>query len=570
MQSKTILILIPCLLTLFLLQSGCQNPAYNSDTAFTHNQSAAGSEPEKKPLKDDPDLTLAAGPQISGPEALIDEELASIPETTPIDLEVIVEKPITNIWQRVRNGMVLDIPDIKRVRVQRDWYEKHQAYMDRVITRATPFLFLVVEEIEKRNMPMELVLLPIVESAFDPFAYSHGRASGMWQFIPGTGKRYGLKQNWWYDGRRDVPESTRAALDYLEYLHKHFNGNWLHALAAYNSGEGNVRKAIRKNVKRKKPTDFWNLSLPKETKAYVPKLLALSDLLSNEDEFKLKWKEVPNTQLLEIIETDGQLDIAFASKLAGISVDEFYKLNPGFNRWSTPPSGPHHILLPIEKSERFSELLAKADPSERVRWVRYKVVTGDSLIRIANKHNTTPKILRSINKIKGNMIRAGDKLMIPTASQSLAEYSLSSDSRLTARQKVQRGDNRVSYRVKSGDSFWKIARQYKVNLRKLAAWNGLAPTDPLQVNQKLVIWTKESKLQTPSFVNTAVSLNQNDRMRKINYRVRKGDSLSRISSKFSVKVTDLKRWNNSVRNKKYLQPGQRLTVYVDITSLSDT
>jgi len=559
--------IISCIATsLLIFLSACQSPAVNS----TIEQPNTLLTSEEKSVTEDPDLSLAAGPQVSGPEAINDEELASIPEITPVELVVIEEQPINNIWQRVQKGLVLNVPDISRVRIQRDWYEKHQAYMDRVITRSTPFLFLIVDEIEKRNMPMELVLLPIVESAYDPFAYSHGRASGMWQFIPGTGKRYGLKQNWWYDGRRDVVESTRAALDYMEYLHKHFNGDWLHALAAYNSGEGNVARAIRRNLKKNKPTDFWNLKLPRETKAYVPKLLALADLLANQDQFILKWKEVPNKQLLTKVETDGQLDIALAAKLAGLSVDEFYKLNPGFNRWSTPPAGPHHILLPIEKSEEFVEKLANTDPSERVRWVRYKVKSGDSLILVAKKHNTTPKILRTANNIKGNLIRAGDRLMIPTASQSLAEYSLSSDSRLNARQKIQRGDNRVSYRVKSGDSFWKIARQYKVNLRKLAAWNGMAPTDPLKVNQKLVIWTKEAKIQVPSFVNTAVALNQNNRLRKINYRVRKGDSLSRISSKFSVNVADLKRWNNSVKNKKYLQPGQRLTVYVDITSLSDT
>jgi len=559
-------------LTIFVLISltACQNSAINNEVAHIESENLPQITNIKKEITKDPDLTLAAGPQVAGPEAVKDEELASIPETTPVDIDVIVEKPVLNIWQRVRNGMVLDIPDIKRMRLQREWYEKHQAYLDRVITRATPFLHLIVEEVEKRKMPMELVLLPIVESAYDPFAYSHGRASGMWQFIPGTGKRYGLKQNWWYDGRRDVIESTRAALDYMEYLHKHFKGDWLHALAAYNSGEGNVGRAIKKNKKLKKATDFWNLKLPRETKAYVPKLLALADLLANEDQFALKWKDVPNTPLLKKVETDGQLDIAFAAKLADISVDEFYKLNPAFNRWSTPPAGPHHLLLPLEKADNFSLQLAKSDAADRVRWVRYKVKNGDSLIRIAKNHNTTPKTLQSVNNIKGNMIRAGDKIMIPTASQSLAEYSLSSDSRLDARQKVQRGDNRVSYKVRSGDSFWKIARQYKVNLRKLAAWNGMAPTDPLKINQKLVIWTKVSQIQTPSFVNTAISLNSNNRLKKINYRVRKGDSLSRISSKFAVKVNDLKRWNNAIKNKKYLQPGQRLTVYVDITSLSDT
>ena len=548
-----------------LILTGCQNQTINSNASVLTNLDSV-----EIAQNSDPDLTLAAEPQVAGPEALIDEELASIPETTPLDLAVTVDEPMRNIWQRIRKGMVLDIPDIQRVKVQRDWYEEHQSYLNRVITRATPFLYLIVEEIEKRDMPLELVLLPIVESAYDPFAYSHGRASGMWQFIPGTGKRYGLKQNWWYDGRRDVIESTRAALDYLQYLHKHFNGDWLHALAAYNSGEGNVARAIKINIKKHKAIDFWNLKLPRETQAYVPKLLALAELLAKEDEFKLKWLEVAIKQLVEKVETNSQLDIAFAAKLADLSVDEFYKLNPGFNRWSTPPAGPHHLLLPLEKSAEFIKQLSTSKPSERVLWVRYKVKSGDSLSVIARNHHTTKKIIQSVNNIHGNMIRAGDKLMIPTASHSLTEYSLSSDSRLSARQKIQRGDNRVNYRVRAGDSFWKIARQYKVGIRKLAAWNGMAPRDTLTVGKKLVIWTKESQLAELSITNQAVSLNQNDRLQKINYRVRKGDSLSRISSKFSVNVDDLKRWNNSLQGKKYLQPGDRLTVYVDITSQSDT
>ena len=560
--------------TILLLLAGCQVHLTKPDDAAlavsnieTETPSTENNAITEIPIVSevDPDLTLAAGPQVSGPEARKDEELASTPETTPLALVSEIEKPDLNIWNRVRKGMVFKVPDIRRVKVQRDWYEKHQSYLNRVITRATPFLYLIVDEIDKRKMPMELVLLPIVESAYDPFAYSYGRASGMWQFIPGTGKRYKLKQNWWYDGRRDVLESTRAALDYMSYLHKHFKGNWMHALAAYNSGEGNVARAIRRNLKKGKPTDFWNLDLPKETKAYVPKLLALAELLAHEDTFKLKWKEVANQPLLQKVDTDGQLDIAFAAKIADITVDEFYKLNPAFNRWSTPPSGPHHLLLPIEKSENFIKQLAASDPAERVRWVRYKIKSGDSLIKVANKHNTTAGLIREVNNIKGNMIRKGDQILIPTASHSLAKYSLSSDSRLNARQKIQRGDNRVNYKVNSGDSFWKIARQYNVNLRKLAAWNGMAPTDPLKIGQKLVIWTKQPITKvTPQ----TVSLNHSNRLRKISYRVRKGDSLSRISDKFSVKIKDLKKWNNSIARKKYLQPGERLTLYVDIRSQS--
>ena len=569
MQSLRNSFLLTSVMIVLLSLTGCKSQTINTQANLDDKVLKSSTVPLKENLvkiqENDPDFTVAAAPEVVGPEAIDDTELASVPETAPIELVIAVETPSLNIWDRVRTGMHLGVPEIRRVKVQRDWYAKHQKYLDRVITRATPFLYLIVEEIEKRNMPMELILLPIVESAYDPFAYSHGRASGMWQFIPGTGKRYKLKQNWWYDGRRDIVESTRAALDYLQYLHKHFKGDWLHALAAYNSGEGNVGKAIRKNKKANKPIDFWNLQLPKETKAYVPKLLALADLLANEEKFKLKWLEVANKQVLQKVETDGQLDIAYAAKLADITVDEFYKLNPAFNRWSTPPKGPHHLLLPLDKATSFEAKLAASDPSERVKWVRYKIKNGDSLIRVANKHNTTPVTLRSVNNIKGNMIRVGDKLLIPTASQSSAKYSLSSDSRLNARQKIQRGDNRVNYKVRSGDSFWKIARQYKVNLRKLAAWNGMAPRDPLKIGQKLVVWTKQPITITST---KGVSLTQANRLRKINYRVRKGDSLSRISNKFAVKVSDLKRWNNELQGKKYLQPGERITLYVDVTSQS--
>ena len=170
-----------------------------------------------------------------------------------------------DVWQRIRNNLDFNIPQNKRVIAQRNWYVKHTSYLDRVAKRAEPFLYYIVQELEKNDMPIELAMLPIVESAFDPFAYSHGRASGMWQFVPGTGKRFGMKQNWWYDGRRDVVASTQGAIKYLKYLHKFFDGDWLLALAAYNSGEGRVQRAVRNNARKNKPTDFWSLSLPKET-----------------------------------------------------------------------------------------------------------------------------------------------------------------------------------------------------------------------------------------------------------------------------------------------------------------
>ena len=491
---------------------------------------------------------------------------ADISHPAEWDVELQDRQIDNNIWLRIAEGLTIDVPQTRRVTVQRDWYAKHQSYLNRVADRAEPFLYFIVEEIDKRNMPMELALLPIVESAFDPFAYSHGRASGMWQFIPGTGKRFKLEQNWWYDGRRDVYASTFAALDYLEYLHKLFNGDWLHALAAYNSGEGNVRRAIRNNKKRNKPTDFWNLRLPKETKAYVPKLLALADLLKRDDEFALNWKPIANQPAIAKVDIGSQLDLALAAEMAGMSIEEIYRYNPGFNRWSTAPKGPHYLILPLQKVAQFELALAATSPDERVRWLRYTIRNGDTLSTIAAKHNTTVATLRSVNRIRGTGIRAGKTLLIPTSSQSQNSYILSADRRLASKQNTQRSGTKQTYVVKPGDSFWEISRRYGVHHRTLAKWNGMAPTDPLKVGTKLVIWTKTPV--TASVPASNVALDKQTRLRKIYYRVRRGDSLARISSKFAVSMNDLKRWNKSISQRKYLQPGDRLQLYVDITNQS--
>lgn len=275
--------------------------------------------------------------------------------------EIITEVVITDVWERASAKFALTIPDDARVTAQKKWYLKHPEYMSRVVKRAKPFLYYIVEEIEKRDMPMELVLLPIVESAFDPFAYSHGRAAGMWQFVPATGKRFGMDQARWYDGRRDVIASTQGALDYLTYLNKMFDGDWLHALAAYNSGEGRVMRAIKSNKRAGKPTDFWNLSLPRETRAYVPKLLALADILKHKEEYAFAWPEVENVAVIKVVDIGSQVDLAFAADLAGLSLKELHGLNPGFNRWATSPEGPHRLVLPLDKADAFSQALAKID-----------------------------------------------------------------------------------------------------------------------------------------------------------------------------------------------------------------
>ncbi|GAB5379689.1 MAG: LysM peptidoglycan-binding domain-containing protein [Aliiglaciecola sp.] len=459
-----------------------------------------------------------------------------------------------NVWLRIKQQLSFDIPENKRVTAQKNWYLKHPKYMQRVSKRAKPFLHYIVEEIEKHQLPLELALLPIVESAFDPFAYSHGRAAGMWQFIPSTGKRFGMKQTWWYDGRRDVVASTEGAIAYLKYLNKMFDGNWMHALAAYNSGEGRVMRAIKRNKKAGKPTDFFSLDLPRETRAYVPKLLALSSILKDFDDDNVEWPLIENKAFVQVVDIQSQIDLALAADLAGLSLKELHSLNAGFNRWATDPKGPHRLLLPADRAESFEIALNDIDKNKRLNWVRHKIKSGDSLLKLSKQYHTTVDVIQGVNDMDGNMIRAGDYILVPVSLKSLDQYSLSEDQRLASTQSKRRASHQLSHTVKAGDTFWDLSRQYKVNIRSLAKWNGMAPTDMLHPGKKLVIWVNQvSESQRKDAV-----------VRSLTYTVRKGDSLARIANKFKVKLNDLKRWNQG-KLSKYLQPGQKLRVFVDVT-----
>ncbi|AWB67839.1 lytic transglycosylase [Saccharobesus litoralis] len=468
-------------------------------------------------------------------------------------------KPVFgNIWQRIQSQLTFDIPNNRRIAIQKSWYARHPDYLERVAKRAEPFLYLIVEEIEKRGLPMELVLLPIVESAFDPFAYSHGSASGLWQFVPDTGERFGLKQNWWYDGRRDVLAATHAALDYLTFLNKEFDGDWLHALAAYNSGEGRVARAIKKNYKNGENVDYWSLELPRETDAYVPKLLALADIMRRPHDFKMRMYPIANVSVLEQVNAPSQIDLAKAAKLADMDVNELHALNPGYNRWATAPDGPHTFLLPIEKAEAFNNAIKNIEPKALVAWQRYKIKSGDSLGKIAKQHNVTIESIRTANNLKGNMIRVGKHLLIPVAAKSEDSYDFTVDQRLAKTQTNDQGKAKAEHIVKSGDTFWDISRKHKVNVRELAKWNNMAPGDPIFPGQKLVVWkTAPSDNQL---------LGEAPTVKKVKYKVRSGDSLARIANKFNVTISDIENWNKLSR-KNYLQPGQLLQLYVDVTRI---
>lgn len=548
-----------CLAGIFILTACNETKTTHSETAAS-NLTAADS-------SIDSSINLSA--EVSAENITTQTSAAEEAEFNQFEELYLLDEETHSIWPRVREGFKLD-DTIQHKSLQNElaWFAKHPNYMQRVLQRADPFLYYILEEAEKRNLPTELVLLPIVESAYQPFAYSHGRAAGLWQFIPSTGKLYGLKQNWWYDGRRDIYASTQSALRYLENLNKLFKGDWMLALAAYNSGSGTVQRAVKRNKRLNKPTDFWHLKLPKETRAYVPKLLALKEIISNPEKYSISLRCIPDAPGFKQVKTSAQIDLALAAELADIDLETLYNYNPAFNRWATDPDGPHSLILPIHSAETFEKNYAALPASEHLRWSRHKIKSGETLSHIAVKYKTSVKHLKKVNNIRGNSIREGKYLMIPVSSKNNASYALSSSQRLKKTQNRKRGSNtkRINHYVQSGESFWTISRKYKVDMHKLAKWNGMAIRDPLKKGQKLVVWSNSSTKTGASTVSSARTHNPNNTVKSIHYTVRNGDSLSRIASKYRVDVKDLYRWNKI--KGKYIQPGQRLKLYIDVTEQS--
>ncbi len=364
-----------------------------------------------------------------------------------------------DLWGHIRDELKMEVPDNSRVNEQQSYYLKHKSHIQNVISRAEPYIYWIVEQLDNRHMPMELVLLPVVESAFDPHATSYAKAAGLWQIIPSTGHHYGLKQDKWYDARRDIAASTTVALDMLESLNRRFNGDWLLTIAAYNSGEGRVIRAIKDNKAQGKPTDFWSLSLPRETMHYVPKILALSNIIHHNQKFGFKLPKPNNQHALAKVEIGQQIMLSQAAELSGLSLTSIRAYNPGYKQGMTSPYGPHYIMLPKKNINQFKASLADKDILNDIRLAteynthklqqrsHYTVRAGDTLSTIAKRFKTTHQKLQKLNSLKTvDRLKIGQVLKIDNNSP-------------------------VTYHVRKGDSFFSIAKRHGVNLNDLISWN---------------------------------------------------------------------------------------------------
>ena len=440
-------------------------------------------------------------------ESALDAAVAPVAKVSPAPTQVAVtpkaenNKPIAtfeegalptnhaDIWSRMRAGFSIPPLDSPLVEREARWFANNPEYMARMMERAKLYLYYIVEEVEKRGMPMEIALLPAIESAYKANAYSRARASGLWQFIPSTGRLYGLQTNWWYDGRRDVQASTQAALDYLEKLHKDFNGDWHLAIAAYNAGEGRVMRARAANRRKGKPDSYTDLKqLKAETRHYVPKLMAIASIVADPSRYGVQLADIPNDPYFALVETGSQVDLGVVAKLVEMPIDDLHLINPGYRRWATDPNGPHELLVPADKKDDLIEGLSNLPEEQRIKWQHHAVKRGETISGVGRRYGLNVETLRTANNLRSNLLRVGQDLLIPVSSRPLTVAAVRTNYK-SSDSIAQRGQA-VVHRVRRGDTLSGIARRYNVMVRQLTKWNFIGADDILRLGQKLKIWPK--------------------------------------------------------------------------------
>ncbi len=483
--------------------------------------------------------------KISG--ALFPETRPTVEAKQALDIADASKHP--DLWSRVRNGFEMPELDSPAVRKWEQYYANRPDYLNRIIERGNRYLYHVVEEVEKRGMPMEIALLPMIESAYNPKAESSARASGMWQFIPETGKRYGLERTWWYDGRRDVVAATSAALDYLSEIHGMF-GDWQLALASYNWGENAVARAVAKNQATGRPSAYSDLRMPAETANYVPKLMAVRNIIANPSAYGIEIAEVPNKPYFTAIDNNRHMDVRVAAQLAEIPVAELLRLNPGFIRPVIAQKDERKLVLPADKVEKFQHNLASYD-KPLLNWQPYVTRKGEDLDKLAAKFGITPTELKSINDITAKArLAAGQTILVPK-SENLDISERQTLAALAANriaEPVDRGENdkpreakfQALHRVIRGDSAFSIAKRYNISVAQLRTLNG-KKNNHLAIGETLRVAATKT---VPA---------------KHQYVAKRGDTVSAVARRFNVATVDLIKWNNLERPN--LQPGAKIVIY---------
>jgi len=476
-----------------------------------------------------------------------------------------------DIWEILRQEFSLDhYEDNPVVQQKIDWFLHHQDYLQRSVTRAAPYLYFILQQVRKRNLPAELVLLPIVESAYNPFAYSTAGAAGIWQMMPGTASGYGIRQNGWYDGRRDVIASTKAALNHLAYLQTFFEGNWLLAIAAYDTGEGNVNSAIRKNIRIGENTDYWSLPLAQETKDYIPQLLALAIIISHPEQYSINLPPVQNAPYLAQIDVGSRMDLRRAAYFAGLDEKKVKELNSGYGKSGMDPFGPFKIVIPIENVERFTINLARSSLySHHINWITYKVRSGDTLPKIAKRFKTSPATLKLINKHLASNLKPGNRIVIPRSYSTSGKYYIHGKKIITQDSftgvektvyspvkhefvprtyKVQPKD--TLYMVRQDDTLKNISDRFKVSPHALFTANTSLTKKRIHIGDRLII---------PTHLNQKVVILKPG---STLYMVRHKDTLAKIAKKFHINTNAIRVANGKSHLSLFV--GQRLIIPTSI------
>lgn len=404
---------------------------------------------------------------VTGDPIIIIED--DTPENVIISDDIFPAKPAESLWPKINAGYKMytkpSKKGLKRIKKYENWYKKRPDYIERMMVRANKYLYFVYQEVKKRNMPMEIALLPMIESAYNPLAKSKAKAVGMWQFIPSTGRLYGLQQDWWRDERKNVIESTDSALDYLERLHDEF-GTWELALAAYNAGEGRVGRTQKKNKRNKRPTDFYSLNLPMETRNYVPKLLAIRNIMQNPAKYGIELKDIPFQPYFESVVVPDEIDTELAARLAEISLEEFQLLNAEHKRpIMKSVEGAHSILLPVGAVTTFNKnLFAHDQPISS--WKVYKPKKGETLKHVAKKFNIDWRVLAKVNQLRSQK-RFGKRNILLIPNTNAIGTSFPSSGGIIDYHTI------ITHRVKSGETLSHISSRYKVDVKAIMEFNEL-------------------------------------------------------------------------------------------------